>query len=148
ETFHLGNGKAVKLPPDRGEGQHWQTKPGNLMSGPAKMHLDPAAGGVVKISLDRKIPPIEQQLAEVDSTLDWYKVSEIDKDEQTPWIRPVRIESPSLTKFWGRPTYIGAVVLLPDGWAEHPAARFPMIVYQDHYHRHLHAGGSFRITPP
>ena len=33
ETFHLGSGKVVKLPPDRGEGQHWQTKPGNLVTG-------------------------------------------------------------------------------------------------------------------
>src|SRR5437879_322917 len=71
ETFHLGNGKTVKLPPDKGEGQHWQTKPGNLMSAPAKMHLDAASSGVVKIALDKKIPPIEQQEAHVDSTLDW-----------------------------------------------------------------------------
>src|SRR3954464_937214 len=48
ETFHLGNGKTVKLPPDKGEGQHWQTKPGNLMSTPVKIHLDPASGGAVK----------------------------------------------------------------------------------------------------
>src|SRR6185369_15704914 len=74
ETFHLGNGKTVKLPPDKGEGQHWQTKPGNLMSAPAKLHIDPASGGTVKISLDKKIPPIEQQEAATDSTLDWYHV--------------------------------------------------------------------------
>ena len=23
ETFHLGNGRTLKLPPDKGEGQHW-----------------------------------------------------------------------------------------------------------------------------
>ena len=37
DTFHLGNGKTVKLPPDKGEGQHWQTKPGHRMSASAKM---------------------------------------------------------------------------------------------------------------
>src|ERR1700751_2521535 len=31
ETFHLGNGKVVKLPPDKGEGQHWQTKPARFL---------------------------------------------------------------------------------------------------------------------
>src|SRR5439155_3200528 len=61
ETFHLGNGKTVKLPPDKGEGQHWQTKPGNLMSAPAKMHLDSASSGVETISLDKQIPHIDQQ---------------------------------------------------------------------------------------
>ena len=30
ETFHLANGHTVKLAPDKGEGQHWQVKPGNL----------------------------------------------------------------------------------------------------------------------
>jgi Putative esterase. len=148
ETFHLGNGKTVKLPPDKGEGQHWQTKPGNLMSAPAKIHLDPAAGGVVKITLDKKIPPIEQQEAAVDSTLDWYKVTDVQHDDDNQWVKHVRIESPSLTKFWGRPTYVGAVILLPDGWAQHPDSRYPMIVYQDHYHRHFNGGTQFRSTPP
>src|SRR6476661_315933 len=90
ETFHLGNGKTVKLPPDKGEGQHWQTKPGNLMSAPAKMHLDPASGGVVKVSLDKKIPPIEQQEAAVDSTLDWYHVSDVQHDDDNQWVKHVR----------------------------------------------------------
>ena len=30
DTFHLGDGRTLKLPPDKGEGQHWQTKPGNV----------------------------------------------------------------------------------------------------------------------
>ena len=29
ETFHRGDGHTVSLPPDQGEGQHWNTKPGN-----------------------------------------------------------------------------------------------------------------------
>ena len=40
ETFHLGNGRTVKLPPDKGEGQHWQVKPGNLYSKPQKVRID------------------------------------------------------------------------------------------------------------
>src|SRR5450755_1621232 len=47
ETFHLGNGKIVKLPPDRGEGQHWQTKPGNFLSKVQKLHLDPRTSGSI-----------------------------------------------------------------------------------------------------
>ncbi len=30
ETFHLADGRVLKLPPDKGEGQQWQSKPGNF----------------------------------------------------------------------------------------------------------------------
>ena len=43
EQFHLASGKTLWLPPDKGEGQHWQTKPGNFLSAPQKVHLDPEA---------------------------------------------------------------------------------------------------------
>ena len=32
ETFHRSDGHTVKLPMDRGEGQHWNIAPGNLYS--------------------------------------------------------------------------------------------------------------------
>src|SRR5262249_17124680 len=32
ETFHLADGRVLKLPPDKGEGQQWAHKPGNLYS--------------------------------------------------------------------------------------------------------------------
>ena len=35
ETFNLATGHTVKLPPDRGEGQQWNRKPGNFFSTPA-----------------------------------------------------------------------------------------------------------------
>jgi len=38
------------------------------------------------------------------------------------------------------------VVLLPDGWEEHPDARYPVLISEDHYHRHFFP--SFRTTPP
>ena len=45
ETFRRSDGHVVKLPPDRGEGQQWNRKPGNLYSTPRWMQLDdPAAG--------------------------------------------------------------------------------------------------------
>ncbi len=43
ETFHRSDGHTVKLPMDRGEGQHWQLAPGNLYSKPRKITL--RAGG-------------------------------------------------------------------------------------------------------
>jgi len=147
ETFHLSTGNTVKLPPEKGEGSHWQTKPGNLYSKPQKMHLDPKASQVIRISLAEKIPPIEKELAEVDGVLDWGRglgepVSE------NKWVKRVRLQSELLTKFWGRPTYLGAILLLPDGYDEHPNARYPVVVEQDHFHRDLFLPNAFRTEPP
>ena len=32
EEFHLASGKTVWLPPDKGEGQRWNAKPGNFIT--------------------------------------------------------------------------------------------------------------------
>ena len=148
ETFRLGNGKTVMLPPDKGEGQHWQTKPGNPYSDPVKVHLDPAQSGVIRIALEKRIPPIEEEQAAVDSLLDWHNVTRAGTETDSQWIRYVRIQSELLSRFWGRPTYLAAIVLLPDKWGDHPDAHFPMVLYQDHYHRHFTAGVQFRTVPP
>jgi hypothetical protein len=146
ETFHLENGKTVKLPPDKGEGQHWQTKPGNFLSKPQKMHLDGENSGSVRIAFDHKIPALEQELADVETLLDWRSISQPASVEDNKWEKHVRIQSALLSKFWGRPTEIGAVVLLPDGWEEHPDAHYPVLILEDHYHRHYFPG--FRTSPP
>jgi len=147
ETFHLFTGHTVKLPPDMGEGSHWQTKPGNLYSKPLKMHIAPKSNQVIRIALNEKIPPIEQQLAEVDSVLDWGRGLGQPVAENK-WIKRIRFQSDLLTKFWGRPTYLGAIILLPDGYDEHPQAHYPLIVEQDHFHRNLFLPNSFRTEPP
>lgn len=114
ETFHRSDGHTVKLPPDMGEGQLWYAKPGNLLNKPQLVHLDPAANDVVRIVLTEKIPPIEPP-------------------KDTKYLKHIRIQSKLLTAFWGRPMYLGATVLLPDGFDEHPAAHYPLLVHQGHF---------------
>ena len=58
ETFHRADGHVVKLPMDRGEGQQWSRAPGNLLSTPREVAIDPARDEVVRIELDKAIPPI------------------------------------------------------------------------------------------
>jgi hypothetical protein len=113
ETFRRADGHTLKLPPDMGEGQQWNKKPGNLYSKPQKMHIDPN-GGVIRITLSEKVPPIEPP-------------------KDTKYIKHVRIQSKLLTEFWGRPMFIGAHVLLPAGFEEHPNAHYPVVVYHDHF---------------
>ncbi len=124
EQFHLETGKTLWLPPDKGEGQHWDRKPGNPYNAPVKLHLD--AKSTVKISLDKVFAPIagtDQDPAVIAA-----------KDPGAKWLKYMRFKSEKLTKFWGRDTYLGAWVLLPDGFDEHPDAKYPLVVYQDHYH--------------
>jgi hypothetical protein len=148
ETFHLADGRTLKLPPDKGEGQHWQVKPGNLYSKPVKMHLDPRTALSVRISLTEKMPPVADNPKVVDSLVGWSGANDEHAIVDNKWVQHVRIQSDLLTKFWGRPTYLGAVVLLPDAWDEHPDARYPLIVEQDHFARDLPGILAFRTQPP
>jgi hypothetical protein len=125
ETFHRADGKTVKLAADRGEGHHWASAPGNLYSKPVKMHVAPG-GAKITISMDQVIPPIVPE-------------------KDTKYMRHIRIQSELLTKFWGRPMFLSAIVLVPEGFDEHPNARFPLMVFHDHF---LSEMIDFRTTPP
>src|SRR5256885_5812638 len=57
-TFHRGDGHVVKLHMDQGEGQHWNTSPGNLYNKPVKVRVDPTTDATIHLSLDQEIPPI------------------------------------------------------------------------------------------
>ena len=39
ETFHRADGSTVELPPDEGEGQKWNRKPGNFYSKSVRVHI-------------------------------------------------------------------------------------------------------------
>ena len=125
ETFHRGDGKTVKLAPDRGEGQHWNMAPGNLMSKPRLVHIGPGARPI-NVSLDRMMPPVKP-------------------DPDTKYIRHIRIQSQLLTKFWGTPMYLSAIVLVPEGFDQHPEAHFPLMIFHDHF---VDSFDDFRTTPP
>ena len=126
ETFRLSDGRVLKLPMDRGEGQHWNRAPGNFYNKPAKLRIDPQAGGRVEILLDQEIPPLPEP-------------------KDTKYIKHVRIKSELLSRFWGRPMYLGAHVLLPEGFEQHPEARYPLCVFHGHFPADF---GGFRTEPP
>ena len=88
------------------------------------MHLDPKSDKVIHISLREKVPPVEEEAAEVDSLLDWGRGAP-QPIADNKWIKHIRLQSELLTRFWGRPTYLGAVVLLPDGLTSIPTRISP-----------------------
>ena len=126
ETFHRKDGHTVKLPMDRGEGQQWSRAPGNLYSTPRKIEIDPAGSETIQLILDQVIPPVEAP-------------------KDTKYVKHIRIQSKLLTEFWGRPMYLGAHVLLPEGFDSHPDARYPLVIFHGHFPADI---GGFRETPP
>jgi len=128
ETFHRSDGHTIKMPMDQGEGQHWERKPGNFYSKPVKIHVDPAAGGEIKISMDQEVPPITPP-------------------KDTKQVKYLRVQNDRLTKFWGRPMHLGAIVLLPSGWDTHPDARYPIVIHHGHFPSSME-GDTWRETPP
>ncbi len=126
ETFHMGDGRVLKLPPDKGEGQQWASKPGNLYSTPVRVHIDPLHPKRTSLLLDQEIGPIAPKV-------------------DTEFVRHIRIRSELLSRFWGRDVYLGAHVLVPKDFDRHPEARFPLMVFHGHYPDDI---SDFRTTPP
>ena len=124
ETFRLATGHTVKLPMDRGEGQQWQSAPGNIYSAAQKVRWD--SGSSIRLELDKVIPPLTEPA-------------------DTKYVKHVRIKSDLLSKFWGRDMFLGAHVLLPEGFDTHPNARYPLIINHGHFPSDL---GNWRDTPP
>ena len=126
ETFNLKTGHTVNLPMDRGEGQRWHSAPGNYYSKVKKISLDPTKRKSVKITLDQII-------------------TEITPPIDTKYVKHIKIESKLLSDFWGRPMHLGAHVLLPEGFDDHPEARYPLMIFHGHFPKDF---GGFRTSSP
>jgi|HubBroStandDraft_5_1064220.scaffolds.fasta_scaffold21237_2 hypothetical protein len=126
EEFHLADGRTLKLPPDKGEGQQWAHKPGNLYSTPMRLHIDPAHPVRTALVLDQEMPAVVPP-------------------KDTEFVRHIQIRSELLSKFWGRDVFLGAHVLVPKGFDAHPQAHFPLMVFHGHFPDDI---SEFRETPP
>jgi len=126
ETFELSSGHTVKLPMDNGEGQQWNRSPGNLYSKPFKISVGKKGIENFELSLDQIIPEIEEP-------------------EDTKWIKHIKLKSEKLSAFWGRDIYLGAHILLPKNFDQHPEAKYPLMIFHGHFPSDF---GGFRTTPP
>ena len=126
ETFRRKDGHVVKLPMDRGEGQHWNQAPGNFYSVPVKINFNPKARILHNVILTKTIPPIKEP-------------------EDSKYIKHIKIQSKLLTEFWGRPMFLGAHILLPEGWDTHPNVKYPLAIFHGHFPSDF---GGWRTTPP
>lgn len=111
--FRRADGHVLWMHDDQWEGQQWARSPGNLYSDVRQVHVDPAKGGVVRLAADKVIPPVTVP-------------------PDTPWVKRFKFQSPSLTKFWGRPIYLGATVLLPRDY-DREETSYPVNYVQGHF---------------
>lgn len=112
--FSRSDGKTIWAHMDQWEGQHWNRSAGNLMSEVYHLHLDPIAGYDHELELTQTIP-----------------APQIPSD--TEWVRRIKFESELLTRFWGRPIYLGATILLPKDYEAEPDRTYPVVYEQGHF---------------
>jgi hypothetical protein len=111
--FKRADGHTVWMHDDQWEGQAWNRSPGNLYSVPQRIRIDPLSRQVVRLVADQVIPAVQ-----------------VPADNEL--VQRIKLQSPSLTKFWGRPVYLGATVLLPAGYARE-TTRYPVNYVQGHF---------------
>ena len=111
--FKRADGHVLWMHDDQWEGQNWIRSPGNIYGAPQRIHFDPRAAQVVALTADKVIPPIEP----------------IPDDD---FVQRFKFQSPTLTKFWGRPIYLGATVLLPRDYKTSTIS-YPVNYIQGHF---------------
>ena len=90
--------------------------------------LDPISDVPVRLALRDIIPPIESP-------------------PDTGWVKRVKIQQPHPQRLVGPPHVSRrAVVLLPRGYAEHPALRYPVVFEADHFD--VEPAFGFTTEPP
>jgi len=111
--FKRADGHVLWMHDDQWEGQQWNRSPGNLYSDVQQVHLDPSKGGTITLIAGKVIPLVQVP-------------------PDTAFVKRFKFQSPSLTKFWGRPVYLGATVLLPRDY-DSSTISYPVNYVQGHF---------------
>lgn len=107
EQIKRADGKTIWVHfPHEGTQEVMQVAAGNVYSEPQRVRI--GDGNTVRLRINKIIQPSP-------------------RPTDTEWVKRVRIQSQKLTAFWGRPVYVNATVLLPKGYNERTAARYPTV---------------------
>ncbi|MGD8328843.1 MAG: alpha/beta hydrolase-fold protein [Acidobacteriota bacterium] len=112
--FERADGHVVWLHDDQWEGQDWRRSPGNAVSTVQRLLIEPRETITHQIEVTELLPAIEVPA-------------------DTEQVKRVKIQSDTLTAFWGKPMYIGATVLLPRGYQDNPDVSYPTVYQQGHF---------------
>jgi putative esterase len=112
--FARADGHTIWAHMDEWEGQRFNMAPGTLVSDVRRMHVDPRRESTLRFTIARVLPEVQ-----------------VPPDNQ--YVKRIRIQSKILTQWWGHPMYLGATVLLPKGYDEHPDVHYPVVWEQGHF---------------
>lgn len=121
--FARADGNTIWAHMDQWEGQNWRRSPGNLFGEPTRISYNPASTTPIQLVVDKVIP-------------------EVVVPEDTDNVKRIKIQSTILSKWWGHPIFLGAVVLLPKDYDKHPEARYPIVYSHGHFSLRAPAVGS------
>jgi hypothetical protein len=121
--FARADGHTVWLHMDQWEGQDWKRSPGNIYGDAMKITWNPVSSTPIRLVADKVIPPIVVP-------------------PETDNVKRIKIQSTILSKWWGQPIYMGATILLPRGYAEHPDVKYPVVYDEGHFSLRAPNGGS------
>jgi Putative esterase len=122
--FKRADGHTIWAHMDAGEGQRFNAAPGSLVSEVQKVRIDPARRTALSIALTKTLPAVPRV-------------------EETQWVKRVHITSRLASAFWNHPMPLGAVVLLPKGYDENPARRYPVVYTVGHFSERAPFGFTF-----
>jgi hypothetical protein len=126
ETNHRSDGSVVQVHWPSGDGGDIWHSPGNAYSTPRTVRIDGHAG-TIRLTLDKVVGPI--------GTIPPGGTGQQGNPSETKHVKRMKIRSELLSRFWGRDVYLGADILLPEGY-DLPAnqhVRYPMELEVGHY---------------
>jgi len=123
-TFHRADGHTIEAHMNSGAFQKPFEAPGNAYSDVQKITVAESGLPAIDLTLNNVIQPPRP--------LKDGEVLQLGNFEDTEWVKYVKIRSEKLSAFWGRDIYLGANILLPPGYDEHPDATYPVLYMQGH----------------
>jgi len=126
--YHRADGHTIWAHQDQWEGQHFNTSPSNLIGAVQKIHYDPSQDQSFSIKLDSVLPAINLPA-------------------DTKQVKHIKIKSKILSDFWGHDMYLGATILLPKGFDDHPNVHYPVVYDQGHFGLGAPAGFTTESRP-
>jgi len=125
-TFHRSDGHVLEMHMNSGAGQSPWRAPGNAMSEPQQVRIDPDRGEIFRFAISQVIPSL-------DPVPEGGSLQQGNPPDQGDLVRFVKIRSDALSEFWGQDMYVGANVLLPSDYWTNQGRRYPVLYLTGHF---------------
>jgi hypothetical protein len=120
--FSRADGRTIWAHMDQWEGQRFNDAPGSFVSAVTRVRID--ARSTIALTLDKQLPPVRPLT-------------------DTEWVQRFRIRSTRVSAFWNHDMPLGAVVLLPKGYAANSTKRYPVVYTVGHFSERAPFGFTF-----